>query len=74
MRRSPFLPLLGILLFVTDTMEKETFLRSTEKNVTNLVLLLHNLATLGNTELNFISDFLRPEQAEVRVHVIGTNK
>ena len=29
--------------------------------------LVHNLATLGNTELNYISDFASPAQTRVRV-------
>ena len=38
---------------------------SGQDDVSTIFGLVHNLATLGNTELNYISDFASPTQTQV---------
>jgi hypothetical protein len=56
-----------ILTFVICTLAKNV---GGSLNVEYLAGLINNLATLKNTELNYISDFKRPEQTTVGKHKI----
>jgi hypothetical protein len=53
-----------VLIFVICTLAKN----AGSLNVEYLSGLINNLATLKNTELNYISDFERPEQTTVGKH------
>jgi hypothetical protein len=58
-------PILATALMVLSAATSSQFALAADINVEQMSAMLDNLAALKNTELNYISDFVRPEQTQV---------